>query len=124
MAEQTLYQQLGGKPAVDQAVEIFYQKMLSDERVSKFFDQTDMARQKGKQKAFLTMVFGGPVNYSGQDMRTAHQHLVHEQGLNEEHFDITVGHLADTLRELGVEEDKVQKVADIANSVRDEVLDL
>ena len=34
----TLYEQLGGAPAVDAAVDVFYRKVLSDDRVSQFFD--------------------------------------------------------------------------------------
>jgi ferredoxin-NADP reductase len=55
---QTLYPQLGGEAAVDAAVDVFYRKVLSDDRVSRFFDDVDMYRQIAKQKSFLTMVFG------------------------------------------------------------------
>ena len=72
----SLYEQLGGDAAVNAAVDVFYRKVLTDDRVSRFFDGVDMDRQAAKQKAFLTMVFGGPSSYSGQDMRTAHARLV------------------------------------------------
>jgi hemoglobin len=117
----TLYDELGGAPAVEAAVELFYRKMLVDDRVSPFFDDTDMDRQIAKQKAFLTMVFGGPSHYTGKDMREGHKHLV-ARGLNDSHVDIVIGHLGDTLRELGVGEEQISRVAAIANSVRDDVL--
>lgn len=60
-----LYEQIGGQPAVDAAVDIFYRKVLSDDRISHFFEGVDMEAQIGKQKAFLTVAFGGPNNYSG-----------------------------------------------------------
>ena len=44
--------------AVNAAVDMFYRKMLVDERVSHFFDDIDMDQQILKQKGFLTMVFG------------------------------------------------------------------
>ena len=59
----------GGAPSVDAAVDIFYRKVLSDDRISRFFDDVDMDRQAAKQKAFLTMVLGGPASYTGLDMR-------------------------------------------------------
>lgn len=117
----TLYEKLGGAAAVDAAVDIFYRKMLADERVNYFFDTTDMERQIGKQKAFLTMVFGGPNNYTGKDMREGHKHLI-ERGLNDEHVDIVIEHLGATLKELGVGDDDINEVAALANSVRDDVL--
>lgn len=117
----SLYENLGGRDAVNAAVDIFYRKMLSDSRVSGFFDNTDMDRQIDKQKAFLTMAFGGPNNYSGVDMASAHKHLV-AKGLNDTHVDIVIEHLGATLKELGVPDDAIAEVARIANSVRDQVL--
>lgn len=57
---QSVYDQIGGAAAVDAAVDIFYRKVLTDDRISRFFDDVDMDRQSAKQKAFLTMVLGGP----------------------------------------------------------------
>jgi hemoglobin len=95
--------------------------MLSDERVSGFFDDTDMDRQAAKQKAFLTMAFGGPHKYAGKDMRHAHRHLV-DRGLNGSHVDVVIAHLGDTLKELGVSDADIKEVAAIAESVRNDVL--
>jgi hemoglobin len=80
-----------------------------------------MVKQRGKQKAFLTMVFGGPNNYTGKDMREGHQHLL-TKGLNDSHVDIVIEHLGATLRELGASEENIASVAALANSVRDDVL--
>lgn len=117
----TLFESLGGEPAIQQAVEKFYRRMLADERVSHFFDDIDMDKQMAKQAGFLTMVTGGPNSYTGKDMREGHKHLV-ARGLNDEHVDIVVEHLGATLLEMGATADQVQQVADLANSVRDEVL--
>jgi len=117
----TLYERLGGAPAMDAAVDIFYRKVLSDDRISRFFEGVDMDRQAAKQKAFLTMVTGGPSSYTGQDMRAGHAHLV-RQGLNDTHFDAVVENLAATLTELGVPGSDIAEIGRIANSVRDDVL--
>jgi hemoglobin len=117
----TLYEELGGEPAVEAAVDIFYRKVLVDDRISRFFDDIDMDVQAAKQKAFLTLVLGGPAKYSGRDMRQGHLHLV-ERGLNDSHVDAVLELLGQTLAELGVSADKIGQVAAIANSVRDDVL--
>jgi hemoglobin len=117
----TLYEELGGAPAMDAAVDLFYRKVLADDRISRFFDDVDMDRQAAKQKAFLTMVTGGPANYTGQDMRVGHKHLV-ERGLDDSHVDAVIENLGETLRELGVGEGQIGQVAALANSVRDDVL--
>lgn len=122
----SLYEQLGGEPAVDAAVDLFYKKVIADERVNGFFKGVDMAHQSKAQKMFLTMAFGGPSNYSGRNMQKAHARLVQEgvdgAFLNDSHFDVIVELLAATLKELGVGEAQIQEVAKVAESVRDDVL--
>ena len=120
-AKPTLYEQLGGEAAVNAAVDIFYRKVLSDFRINRFFDNSDIEKQAAKQKAFLTMAFGGPNNYTGTDMRTAHARFV-KMGLNDSHFDAVMEHLSGTLRELKVPEELVGQVAAIAESTRTDVL--
>lgn len=120
-AEKSVYEQIGGEPAMAAAVEVFYRKVLSDDRIAHFFEDVDMERQAAKQKAFLTMVTGGPASYSGRDMRAGHAHLV-KRGLNDVHFDAVAGHLKETLEELGVSAPLVVKVLAIAESARADVL--
>jgi len=117
----SLYERIGGAPAVKAAVDIFYKNVLADERIAHFFQGVDMQQQAGKQRAFLVMAFGGPNTYTGADMRRGHAHLV-ERGLNDSHFDAVVENLAYTLRELGVGSAAIAEVAQIAESVRDDVL--
>ncbi|MFA5911226.1 MAG: group 1 truncated hemoglobin [Vicinamibacterales bacterium] len=119
--ETSLYDQLGGSAAVDAAVDIFYRKVLADGRISRFFDDVDMDAQIAKQKAFLTMAFGGPNQYTGTDMRSAHKPLV-AKGLNGGHFDAVVEQLGQTLSELGVKPALIAKVAAVAATTRQDVL--
>jgi len=114
----SVYEKLGGADAIDAAVDIFYRKVLSDDRISDFFDTVDMESQHVKQKAFLTMAFGGPNGYTGKDMRAAHKHM----NLTEEHFNAVAEHLAATLTELGVQQEGVDEVINIALTVKDDVL--
>lgn len=115
----SLYEKLGGSAAVDAAVDIFYRKVLLDDRINSFFEGIDMDKQAAKQKAFLTMVFGGPNNYTGKDMREGHKHL---KGLNDSHVDAVIENLGATLKELGVSDEDIAEIAAIAESVRDDVL--
>lgn len=116
-----LYQRLGGQKAVEEVVETFYRKVLTDDRISEFFDDIDMDVQIQKQKAFLTMVFGGPANYSGLDMRAGHKHLV-DRGLTDKHVDAVIENLGAALSEHGAQATDIAEVSAIANSVRNDVL--
>ena len=121
MSEKSLYEQIGGDAAVNAAVDIFYRKVLADARINKFFEDVDMEKQAAKQKAFLTVAFGGPNKYSGKDMRDGHAHLV-AKGLNDSHFDAVMENLGATLQELKVPDELIQEAAAIAESTRNDVL--
>jgi hemoglobin len=118
MSGSSLYERLGGEAAVDAAVDKFYRKVLTDDRISRYFDTVDMDLQRAKQKAFLTYAFGGPNHYSGQDLRNAHANM----HLTEADFDAVMGHLGDTLAELGVPAPLIGEAAAIALSVKNDVL--
>jgi hemoglobin len=117
----TVYELIGGEPALQAAVDLFYDKMLADERVRHFFDDIDMEQQKAKQRRFLKMVTGGSKAYPGKSMREGHAHLL-ERGLDDSHVDVVVAHLGDTLAELGVPAELVEQVKAAAESARDDVL--
>ena len=116
--EASLYQQIGGKAAMDAAIEIFYKKVLADNRIKHFFDDVDMVRQSAKQKQFLSAAFGGPIPWDGKDMRKAHAKLT----LNDSHFNAVAENLKATLLELKVKQELIDKVLAIAESTRNDVL--
>ena len=118
----SLYENIGGAPAVDAAVNLFYDKVLADQLLTDFFDGLDMQRQRHMLKSFLTLAFGGDDSYSGESLRNAHARIVAERGLNNQHFDAVLGHLGATLDELGVPDNLIEEAAGIAESVRDDVL--
>lgn len=117
----SLFEKIGGRDAVTAAVDVFYKKVLADERINQFFDGIDMDAQRRKQILFLTFAFGGPNNYDGKDMRAAHAKLV-EQGLNDSHFDAVLENLGGTLKELGVADELIQEAAGIAETTRSDIL--
>lgn len=117
--EKSLYHQLGGKAAIDAAVESFYVKVLADARIKHFFDDINMSKQRRKQKEFLSAAFGGPIPWTGKDMRKAHAGL---PGLSEVHFNAVAENLQKTLEELKVKPALIDQVMKIAASTRDDVL--
>lgn len=117
-----IYERLGGETAIVAAVDLFYQKVLGDNLTKPFFSQVDMGSQTRKMVAFMNIAFGGPSEYNGKDMREAHKDLVEKDGLSDEHFDAVAGHLTDTLKELGIEDELIGEVINIVGGTRAEVL--
>lgn len=118
----SLYEDLGGAEAVEMALDTFYGKVMEDARVSRYFDGIPIQQLKKKQRAFLAMAFGGPNQYAGRDLRAAHA-LPRRRGLDEEGFEVFMGHFQTTLEELGADPDHIAQVMAIAYSGKNDVLD-
>lgn len=116
--ENSLYQKLGGKAALDAAVELFYKKVLADDRVKHYFDDINMNKQRRKQKEFLAAALGGPIPWTGKDLRAAHKDL----GLSEADFAAIAGNLKATLEELKIDKDLIAQALAIVGSTHDAVL--
>jgi hemoglobin len=94
----SVYDQIGGKPAVSAAVDGLYERLLADPALAPYFANTDMNRQKSHMRAFMAVALGGADIYAGRDMGSAHAHL----GVTHDAFDRVVAHLVDTLASLDV----------------------
>ena len=116
--EKSLYHRLGGKAAVEAAVDKFYVKVLADKRINHFFEDINMTTQHRKQKAFLSAAFGSPVAWKGKDMRRAHEDMT----LTEVHFNAVAENLQKTLEEMKVPQPLIGEVMTIAASTKDAVL--
>lgn len=117
----SLYDQLGGGPAISAALDRFYDKVLADPTVNVYFHRVDVDRVKARQQAFLAMAFGGPDEYEGRDLRAAHA-AARSRGLDEHGYDVFMGHFRDTLAELGVAAPQIDEVMAIADTGKDDVL--
>jgi hemoglobin len=115
----TLHEDIGGEDAIAAVVDDFYDRVLADESLAPHFEGTSMDELRDHQRQFLGMVTGGPVEYSGADMRAAHRHLA----LSDDDFDAVAGHLDAALRDNGVADDHVAAILDEVESLRDDVLD-
>jgi hemoglobin len=116
--ENSLYQKLGGAPAIDAAVEAFYVKVLADDRVKGFFADVNMTRQRKKQKEFLSAALGSPLPWTGFDLRAAHKDLK----LEEKHFNAIAENLVATLKDLKVSQDLIDQVIAVVATTKDDVL--
>lgn len=118
----SIFEKIGGEASINKVVDLFYKKVLEDDRIKHFFKGVDMKKQANMQKAFLTFAFGGPNKYNGRSLKAAHERLVKEMGLNDSHFNAVIEHLGDTLKELDVPDNLIAQAASVAESVRDDVL--
>jgi hemoglobin len=116
-----LYDLIGGSQTVRAATEAFYRRVFADDTLSPFFKTTDLAQLCSRQSMFISMLLGGRVVYTGKDIHAAHEHA-RELGLNDGHFDRFLNHFREALKEVGVEAQKVEKVANLLETRRTAVL--
>lgn len=116
--EGSLYHKLGGWKSIDAAVDAFYVKVLADKRVNHFFEDISMPKQHRKQKEFLSAALGGPIPWTGKDMRKAHDGM----GLTEEHFNAIAENLIATLKDLKVSQELIDQVIAVVATTKDDVL--
>lgn len=102
----TIYDEIGGREAVEAVVSDFYDAVLDDELLVEYFEDQDMAELRAHQIQFISSVTGGPVEYTGDDMRDAHAHL----DLDERDFRAVAEHLESALRANGVDDAAVEQI--------------
>jgi hemoglobin len=74
-ADKTLYEAMGGEPALRSAVEHFADLVQTDDRINFTFAEADMSKFKKLIFEQLCNLSGGPCQYTGRDMRTSHAKL-------------------------------------------------
>jgi hemoglobin len=71
----SLYERIGGMPAISAVVEDFAGNVLGDARINKKFAKTDAPRLLANLKDFVCFATGGPCQYNGLDMKRAHKRM-------------------------------------------------
>ncbi|MER6466100.1 group 1 truncated hemoglobin [Streptomyces sp. NPDC001228] len=84
----SFYARIGGAPTVRRIVDDLYIHVLSDRRLSPYFDGSDLPALKRHMVLLLTGVLGGPKGRSAHDLVAAHRGL----DISGEHYD-RVGHV-------------------------------
>ena len=115
---QSIYDEIGGAPAVHAAVDLFYEKVWHDPDLSPYFEGVDRDRLKRHQRAFMSAALGGPRAEAGRAINTAH----HGRGITNDAFDRVVAKLADTLAELGVRPELIVRIAGTLAPLRSDVV--
>ncbi|HEU4683371.1 MAG TPA: group 1 truncated hemoglobin [Nitrospira sp.] len=68
----SLYERLGGKPAISAVVDQFVANVATDTRINGRFTTTDIPKLKANLVDQVCAASGGPCVYKGRDMKTTH----------------------------------------------------
>jgi hemoglobin len=93
MARKSLYDRLGGKPAITAVVDDFVGTVASDARIKGRFANTNIPRLKAMLVDQICEATGGPCTYVGRSMLDAHRGM----NVNEAEFSALVEDLVKSL---------------------------
>lgn len=91
--DQTLFERLGGQPAIEAVVDQFLMNVAGDARINRFFANADALRLRGLLVEQICAATGGPCVYTGRSMREVHAGL----GVTEADFTALVEDLSAAL---------------------------
>ena len=93
-----LYEEIGGRPALQVIVDFFYARVLADPELAWLFTVGVGVRHRAFMVTALGQAIGGPERYWGPLLADAHRDL----GITDAQFDRATAHLSGALDELGV----------------------
>jgi hemoglobin len=120
----TLYDRLGGKPAITAVVDEFVARVAADKRINSFFaclagDPNRLAAFKGKLVDQICEASGGPCKYTGRDMKSAHQGM----GITEADFNALVEDLVGALDRFKVAPDDKQTLLGVLGPMKKDIVE-
>ncbi|RTL45612.1 MAG: group 1 truncated hemoglobin [Burkholderiales bacterium] len=92
-ADDALFRALGGEARIRRFTDDFYERMLKDPRIARYFDGVNTNYLKRVLGDYFCVVAGGPCTYDGVSMKDAHAHL----GIDRAAFNALVEHLQDAM---------------------------
>ena len=116
----TLYDRLGGKPAITAVVDDFVGNVAADNRINGFFAKTDIARLKQLLVEQICAGSGGPCTYTGRDMRSAHSGM----GVSDAHFTALVEDLVKTLDKFKVPQREKQELLSVLGPMKTDIVSM
>ncbi|UPK75116.1 group 1 truncated hemoglobin [Nocardioidaceae bacterium SCSIO 66511] len=117
-SEPSDYERIGGGRAVSAVVDRFYDLILADPSLVDYFAETRMEHLKRHQVMLVSHLLGGPAEYDGRDLRTAHAGM----DIGAADFDRVVTHLVTALTEAGVPSDVIDRLGGSLGAARADIV--
>jgi hemoglobin len=120
----TLWDKLGGEPAVIKLVDDWIETLAKDEKVNLLRGKgppspEEAATRKSTLVDFLSKMTGGPRKYTGKDMKAAHKGME----ITNEEYDALVKDLKEALKKDGVKEEPAKELVDLVEGLRKDIVE-
>jgi hemoglobin len=117
-AKPPLYERLGGQPAIVAVVDDFVGNVAADQRINRFFANTNAVRLKKLLVEQICAGTGGPCTYTGRSMQEAH----HNMGVTDADFAALVEDLVKTLNKFNVPQAEQQELLAVLGPMKGQIV--
>ncbi len=122
MSEKTLYERLGGYDAIAAVADDLLPRLQADARLARFWQHRGddgLRREKQLLIDFLCSSAGGPLYYTGRDMKTVHVGM----RISEGDWSSFLGHVHATLEALRVPSAEREQVVAFIQSTKADIVE-
>ena len=122
MSTKTLYERLGGYDAIVAVSGDLLPRLMSDSRLKRFWEhrgEDGIAREKQLLIDFLSASSGGPMYYTGRDMKTCHKGMK----IGEADWTAFFGHVNATLDAFKVLPTERGEVVGFVQSLKNDIVE-
>jgi hemoglobin len=122
MTEKTLYERLGGYDGVSGFVDDLLPRLESDSQLGRFLQNRGhdgVKREKQLLVDYLCANAGGPMYYTGRDMKLSHEGMK----ISESDWSVFLGHAGDTMTALSVPQQECDDVVAFVLSLKDDIVE-
>lgn len=116
--DHSLYDRLGGKPAIEAVIDEFVGIVGADDRVNHFFAKTDLTHFKAMMVDQVCEASGGPCKYMGGDMPSVHRGM----GVTDADFTAVVEDLVKALDKLKVPKREQEDLLALLGPMKDQIV--
>lgn len=116
--QKSLYERLGGKPAIQAVVDDFIGNVAADNRINGFFANTNIPRLNMMLVNQICEATGGPCKYEGRSMKAAHAGM----GVSDAHFNALVEDLVKSLNKFNVPEKEKNELLTALASMKGDIV--
>ena len=118
----TLYSRLGGYDAITAVVDNLLGRLRGDETLGRFWahrGDDGIERERQLLVDFLCSAAGGPMYYTGRDMKLSHVGM----RISENDWSVFMGHAGDTLEAFKVPEPERSQVVEFVESTKADIVE-
>ena len=122
MEEKSLYDRLGGYDGIATFAGDLLPRLQSDSQLGRFWKHRGadgVAREKQLLIDFISSSAGGPLLYTGRDMKTSHGGM----NISESDWNVFLGHAGATLEALEIPQTECDDVVAFVLTLKDDIVD-